>query len=237
MKIDVQPVFGKLPSSHISSSTVIVVDVLRSSSCIITAVMNGANRVVPANDPGEAVELAGRLGIKECVLAGERDAIKLADFHIGNSPAEFNAKTVKDRSVVISTTNGTAAIHGMSAAKNVLIGGMINRTAVARKAVMLGDDVIIVCAGTYGQISADDLVAAGAIADALSRLSNGNTQATDVAMVCCMLYSDWKVGRADLSVSSHWARLLSLGFEEDVRYCFTEDITDVVPVYANGVIR
>lgn len=237
MKIDIFPVFNKVPSNHISSSTVIVVDVLRSSSCIITAVMNGANWVVPASEPAEAVGLASRLGVKDCILAGEREALKLPDFDIGNSPAEYNAKTVRGRSVIISTTNGTGAIHGMSSAKTVLIGGMINRTAVARRAVELGDDVIIVCAGTYGQISADDLIAAGSVAEAINRFSCEPMEATDIAMVCCMLYADWKEGRADISVTNHCARLMRLGFEEDVKYCFTEDVTDVVPVYENGVIR
>ena len=152
MKIDVIPVYGKVLSNHISSCTVIVVDVLRSTSCIITAVGNGATKVVPAIDPGEAAMLASRLGAQDVVLAGEREAVKLPDFDLGNSPYEFTKEAVCDRSVIISTTNGTAAIHGMSAAKEVLIGGMINRTAVAKKAVELGNDIIIVCAGTYGQI-------------------------------------------------------------------------------------
>lgn len=237
MKIDVIPVCGKVLSSHISSSTVIVVDVLRSTSCIITAVENGANRVIPAIDPGEAAMLAGTLGYRETVLAGERDSLKLPDFDLGNSPAEFTAKAVEDRSVIISTTNGTAAIHSMSAAKAVLIGGMINRTAIAKKAVELGNDIIIACAGTYGQISADDLLAAGSIAEAIHRLAREPMEASDITMVCCMLYADWKQSRADLSVTKHCARLISLGFEEDIRYCFSEDISTVVPIYENGVIR
>lgn len=237
MKIDVIPVCGKVLSSHISSSTVIVVDVLRSTSCIITAVGNGANKVVPAIDPGEAAMLAGRLGHQEVVLAGERDAIKLPDFDLGNSPAEFTGKAVQDRSVIISTSNGTAAIQAMSAAKHVLIGGMINRTAVAKRAVELGGDIIIACAGTGGQISADDLLAAGSIAEAIHRMAREPMEASDITMVCCMLYADWKQGRADLTVTKHCARLIALGFEEDIRYCFSEDITSVVPVYENGIIR
>jgi 2-phosphosulfolactate phosphatase len=237
MKIDVIPVFGKVLSSHVSSCTAIVVDVLRSTSCIITAVGNGANKIVPATDPGEAAMLASILGIKETVLAGERDAIKLPDFDIGNSPYEYTKEVVKDRNVVISTSNGTAAIHGMSAAKDVLIGGMINRTAVAKKAVELGNDIIIVCSGTAGQISADDLLCAGSIAEAINRLSREPIEATDITMVCCMLYADWKQGRADLSVTKHCARLIKLGFEQDIKYCFSEDTTDIVPVYENGIIR
>ena len=247
MKIDVIPVYGKVLSNHISSCTVIVVDVLRSTSCIITAVGNGATKVVPAIDPGEAAMLASRLGAQDVVLAGEREAVKLPDFDLGNSPYEFTKEAVCDRSVIISTTNGTAAIHGMSAAKEVLIGGMINRTAVAKKAVELGNDIIIVCAGTYGQISADDLLAASldpefflesyepTIAYLKKRFPGTEFRRTDYSSA--QLIEAIKQGRADLSVTKHCARLISLGFEEDIKYCFSEDITEVVPVYENGVIR
>lgn len=237
MRIDIVPVYGKMISSHISGSTVIVVDVLRSTSCITMAVKNGAERVIPAVDPGEAASIAGRLGIRDCVLAGERGGIKLPDFNLGNSPAEYSAENVQGKTVVISTSNGTAAIHGSSAAKDVLIGAMINRTAVAKRALALGDDILIVCAGTDGAISADDLIAAGAIADAVCRHAAGPVEATDITKVCCMLYADWQEGRADLSATFHYARLVRLGFTDDVRFCFTPDVTDVVPVYENGNIR
>ena len=92
MRIDVVPVYGKMISSHISGSTVIVVDVLRSTSCITMAVKNGAERVIPAVDPGEAASIAGRLGIRDCVLAGERGGIKLPDFNLGNSPRNIPRK-------------------------------------------------------------------------------------------------------------------------------------------------
>ncbi len=236
MRIDIMPIYGRVSANHISGSTVIIVDVLRASSSIITAVMNGANRIVPASDPGEAAALALRLGAKDCVLAGERGGIRIQDFDLGNSPAEFNEKAVRDKTVIMSTTNGTEAIKSMASAKTVLIGAMINRTAVAKRAVELGDDVLIVCAGTMGRISADDLCAAGAIAEAINAASQTPIEATDFTMVCCMLYADWREGRADLAVTEHYSRLVRLGFEDDVKYCFTEDITDRVPVCDGGVI-
>lgn len=237
MRIDIIPVFGKMISSHISNSTVIVVDVLRCTTSITVAVQNGAERVVPATDPGEAASLAGKLGARDCVLAGERGGIRLQDFDLGNSPEEYSPENVQGKTVIISTSNGTAAIHGSSAAKDVLIGAMINRTAVAKRALSLGSDILIICAGTEGGISADDLIAAGAIADAVCRNATTPIAATDIVKVCCMLYADWVEGRADLSATYHYARLIELGFEADVRFCFTEDTTDVVPVYENGIIH
>lgn len=236
LKIDTIPLYSKLPVNQLSGCTVIVVDVLRASSSIITAIMNGAKRLVPASDAGDAASLAMRLGSRDCVLAGERGGLKLPDFAIGNSPAEFTAAAVGGKQVIMSTTNGTEAINSVKAAKTVLIGAMINRTAVARRALELGDDILIVCAGTAGRISADDLCAAGAIAEAMNGISAKPLTPTDFTMVCCMLYADWREGRADLSVTDHYSRLVRLGFEDDVKYCFTQDITDVVPVYDGGVI-
>ncbi len=237
MRIDTVPLYNRISNSQLAASTVIVVDVLRASSSIITAVMNGAGRIIPASDPGEAAALALRLGAKDCVLAGERGGLRLPDFALGNSPAEFTAKAVRDKQVILSTTNGTEAINSVRSAKTALIGAMINRSAVAKRALEIGDDVLIVCAGTMGRISADDLCAAGAIAEAMNVAATKPLEATDFTMVCCMLYADWREGRADLSVTEHYSRLVRLGLEEDVKYCFTPDVTDVVPVYDGGVIR
>jgi 2-phosphosulfolactate phosphatase len=155
---------------------------------------------------------------------------------LGNSPFEFSQENVAGKSVVFSTTNGTVAIHALQDAKHVLIGGMINRTAVAKKALSLGEDIIIACAGTDGSVSADDICAAGAIADALVRNAVGTLEMSDLTLICSMIYADWLSGRADLSMTKHFAYLQKMGFEKDVEFCFKQDITDVVPVYQNGII-
>ena len=228
MKIDIVPVYGKLLSSHISCSTVIVVDVLRSTSCITMAVKNGAERVIPAVDPGEAASIAGRLGLKDCVLAGERGGIKLPDFNLGNSPAEYSKENVQGKTVVISTSNGTAAIHGSSAAKDVLIGAMINRTAVARRALELGNDILIVCAGTDGAISADDLIAAGAIADAVCREATvaviGQRAARIFPLRSIMpAWCAWALQRMSASALHQmlrtWCPFMKTGLSAKVLYC------------------
>lgn len=237
MRIDTIPQYNKVLSSHLSNCTVIVVDVLRASTSIIWAVKNGAQQVIPTADAGEAAAMVNKLDLHDCVLAGERGGEKLMGFDMGNSPEEFNQKTVMGKTVVINTTNGTAAIHGVSSAKNVLIGAIINRTAVAKKALELGDDVIIVCAGTDGMVSADDICAAGAIADAILKHAAMPCTPTDFTIVCATLYQDWLDGRIDMSKTRHYARLIELGFKADAEFCFKQDMTDVVPKYAHGIIR
>ena len=237
MNLDVYPKYEKLLDSRISGSTLIVVDVLRSTTSIIWAVRNGAQKIIPAMDPGEAAQIYSRLGQSDCVLAGEVGGIKHPDYHIGNSPSEFSAETVRGKSIIISTSNGTAAIAGAKGAKNLLIGAMINRIAVAKRAVELGDDIIVLCAGTNGQISADDLCAAGAICNAIKTVSREPIEETDIAFVCRAIYKHWKAGDVDLSRTAHWEKLTELGFEEDIKLCFTPDVTNVVPEYKNGIIE
>lgn len=224
----------KYTGNYLMDRTVIVVDVLRATSCIIWACRNGANRIIPVSDAGEGASIATRLG--DCIMAGERGGVKLPGFDLGNSPLEFDQQAVKDRNVIINTTNGTGAIKAADGAAHVLIGAMINHTAVARMAAQLGRDVIILCAGTEGEFSADDICAAGAIATSLCKLGQVSAQC-DLTLVAKSLYADWQEGRADLSKTYHYTRLVDLGFEEDVQFCFQEDVTDVVPVYRDGFIH
>jgi len=226
--------YTKLSSSHLAGRTVISIDLLRSGTSMTWALVNGATKVIPTADAAEAVSIASRMG--GCVLGGERGGVKISGFDLGNSPFEYNKEAVSGKSVVVSTTNGTGAICGTEGAANVLLGCMLNCTAVARRAVELGNDVIIMCAGTDGDISADDLYAAGAIAETIIRLSDGDARACDMTLVACMVYKSWKNDQRELSVTHHCAKLIHLGFEKDVEFCLRRDITDIVPEYRNGVL-
>lgn len=128
--------FVKLPVNHLAGHTVISIDVLRSSSCIVWGLVNSASKIIPVDDLGSAVSIASRMG--DCVLAGERGAVLIPGFDIGNSPAEYTEARVGGKAVVISTTNGTGAICKSESASNVLIGSMLNCTAVAKQRGRIG---------------------------------------------------------------------------------------------------
>lgn len=146
----------------------VVIDVLRASTTIITALANGAARVRTVLAVEEARADAAALG---AVLGGERGGLKIEGFDLGNSPREYTRDRVGGRSIVITTTNGTAAVEACAGASDVLIGAIVNRSAVAAAAHALatehgGCDVHLVCAGTEGAVTEEDLLAAGAILDA-----------------------------------------------------------------------
>ena len=237
MKIDVLPVFSKQTDSQLQNTTVIVVDVLRASTSMISALNGGAYKVVPTVDAGDAVALASRLGSRECVLGGERGGVKISGFDLGNSPAEYLTRTVKNKTVIVSTTYGTGALHSVRSAEKILLGAMINRMADAKAAAAEGRNVLIVCAGTDGQPSADDLLTAGAIIDGIRNYADVlEGELSDMALICETLYDDWKDGRFDVRSIFHAKRLAALGFSDDIDFCFTPDSTDTVPVYKEGVI-
>lgn len=145
----------------------VVIDVLRASTTIITALAHGAVRVRPVLTVEEArAEAAAR----DALLGGERGGRRIDGFDLGNSPLEYSRDRVSGRSIVITTTNGTAALHACAGAIDVLIGAIVNRSAVAAVAHALalqhGGDIHLVCAGTDGAVTEEDLLAAGAILDA-----------------------------------------------------------------------
>ena len=235
MKVEVSAQYGKIPDVQLFHSTAIVVDLLRASTCIIFAIKNGATQVIPTTDPGEAAAIAGRLGGRDCMLCGERGGLKLPGFNLGNSPLEYTQQAIGGKTVITSTTNGTNAIHSVRSARKLFIGAMANRSAVAQAALDADQDVIIQCAGTEGRFSADDVLAAGAIVDAMKK--NGQIdQMNDLALCACRLYEDYCTGTFDVDDIYHYRRLKKLGFQEDLNICFQQDTTDVVPVYRDGVI-
>lgn len=235
MRISLMSTHGKINDSKIVGTTVIMIDVLRASSSIITAVKNGCSKVIPAQTPGEASALAQRLG-GDCILAGERDGVMISGFQIGNSPLDFKKEAVFNKTIVMSTTNGTSAIQCAIGAASLLVGAMINCTAVAKKAIRLGNDVLILCAGTRGEASLDDFIAAGSIIRAIERHSKNPVEKTDMCLCCAALYEDFLQNRLDLSQCRSYSELKALGFERDLEYCLQTDVTDVVPCFANGVL-
>jgi 2-phosphosulfolactate phosphatase len=236
MRVDVFAVYNEIFERDTRDRTVVVLDILRATSTMITAVNNGAIKVIPVVEVDDAVAMMRTLDRKEALIAGERNALPLPGFDMGNSPLEFTQDKVRGKTVVISTTNGTSALQAVKNASRVLIGALINKTAVARAIQNRGEDVCIVCAGTGGKFSADDIYGAGAIISALQELGVA-VECNDLGYVSELLYNSDRGRLGLISNSHHYKLLLELGMQEDIEYCFTEDVTDCVPIYAAGLIE
>jgi len=166
MRWQCHDLFHRIPPGATAGGIAVVIDVLRASTTIVTALARGATLVLPRRSIEEArVAAAAWPG---AILGGERGGVRIAGFDVGNSPAEYRADRVAGRPVVLTTTNGTLAVAACLDAVEVLVGAIVNRTAVAATARRLGaargcDAIHLVCAGTDGHVTDEDLIAAGAI--------------------------------------------------------------------------
>ncbi len=160
-------------------------------------------------------------------------------FDLGNSPLEHSENVVKGKTVVFCTSNGTAAIHAARTANTLLIGCLRNRTAVAKYAAGFPDDILLLCAGTNGECSIDDMVAVGGIYQGILEELGESAQieSNDFLYTCQFMYAQWRKGVFGISMAAHYRRLKELGFAEDLAYCLEQDSSDCVPRYENGSFR
>jgi len=169
---------------ELAGSAVVVLDVLRATTSICQALASGATEVVPFLEIDEARAAAEELGRSTVVLGGERKGKRIEGFDLGNSPSEYTPAAVAGKRVLITTTNGTRALAHARLARRVLVGAIVNLSAVVKS---LKDEprIDIMCAGTDGEETGEDLLAAGGIASALrsNRTENQtlNASATDWA--------------------------------------------------------
>jgi 2-phosphosulfolactate phosphatase len=147
---------------YLTGSVVIVIDVLRATSTICQAIAAGASTVIPCLEIEEALMAADAAGRSSVILGGERKGSKIPGFDLGNSPSEYAPDAVRGRTVVITTTNGTRAMHHARMAKRVLVASFLNLSAVVAS-VKDETRLDILCAGTDGEMTMEDFYAAGAI--------------------------------------------------------------------------
>ncbi|NLM34833.1 MAG: 2-phosphosulfolactate phosphatase family protein [Clostridiales bacterium] len=230
MKVDIIISADYIEQDKIKGKNTLVIDMLRATSVITTAVMNGCRRVIPVLTVERALELA-QLYKEDCILGGERKALKIQGFHCSNSPLEYTKELVKDRTLIISTTNGTRAIQGCKGADAIFIGCLLNGRASAERLAALEKDIVIVNAGTYGEFSMDDFICSGYIIKCLKDIVP--IEMTDLAYTAYHTYNLHSDITSFICNGRHYNVLKDLGFTRDLEYCCQKDITRVVP-YFNG---
>jgi 2-phosphosulfolactate phosphatase len=219
----------QIAPSELAGSTVVVIDLLRATSTICQALAAGATEVVPFLEVEEALAAAAT-DRANVVLGGERHGKRIEGFDLGNSPSEYTPESVGGRRVFITTTNGTRALDHAREARRVLAGSFLNLSAVVKS---LQDDarVDILCAGTDGVESREDILAAGAIMEKLVAGKQGNW---DVDARAGEALAEWQARGADLAVELRdtpgGRNLLEIGMNRDLVDCARIDALTVVPV-------
>ena len=196
---------------------------------MITGLENGVDRFLPVETVEEA--RAHKVQDPNLLLAGERGGLPLEGFDLGNSPAEF--KDISGKSVVLTTTNGTVALHRVRHAKRVYVGALLNLDALARVLDSDGStDVLLVCSGTGEEFAIEDAIAAGGLVDRLSQNS-----LSDAALLVRSLYREASSDPASyLRQSRNGRALAELGKAEDVEECARVAVSRTVGVLQGDAV-
>jgi 2-phosphosulfolactate phosphatase len=235
VRVDVALTAEFSPGTTLANCHAVVIDTLRASSTIVSALSSGALGVLPVEDVELARTRARELG---AVLGGERGALPVDGFDLGNSPSSYDAATVGGRMVVLTTTNGTRAVAGLRGARAIYAGCLLNAEATARALVESGaQDVLLVACGRSGVVSADDVAAAGCIVGSL--LLMAAAEPSDSARVAIALFDAWKHDLGGLlSRCAAGRKLASVGLGEDLPDCARVDTMPVVArLDGGGVFR
>jgi 2-phosphosulfolactate phosphatase len=215
---------------------VVVIDALRATSTMIVAFENGCSGFLPVSTEKEARERVASQRDSDLLLGGERAAMMIPGFDLGNSPRDYRPEKVRGKVVVLTTTNGTRALLAVRKAAEVFIGAFLNLSALSRRLEEVGRDVIIACAGDDDLFSLEDTVCGGAIMD---RLENAGVplEKSDSAMAAKVLYEYCENDIYEMLAASKWGQYLkNIGMGKDVRICAQVDSSRLVPVYREGKV-
>lgn len=222
---------GLLPLYPVDDKVVVVIDVLRATTTMCVALDQGAEKVIPVETIEECLTYKGKDGY---ILAGERNGRKIEGFDFGNSPFEFMNGVVKGKTLVLTTTNGTRAIKMTENSHQVVLGGFLNFSALAKWIVSEGRDTLLLCSGWRDKFNLEDTVFAGAI---IHHIKEYFLVDSDSAFAAEKLYLNSRRNMFHfMKQSSHYRRLAHLGVINDIKYCLRPDLTDVVPVLKNGAL-
>lgn len=212
---------------------VVLVDILRATTTICTAIGNGADAIVPVASHDEARRLKG----EGFLVATEKDGVQLDFADFGNSAFSFTRDAIAGRTLVYCTTNGTRALHIASGASGIAIGAFINISAVTRWLAVRQLDVVVLCSGWKNRFCLEDTLFAGALSARLLETGLFRTEcdSAHAAMDLWGLAENDPLGYIEKAAQRH--RLKRLGLDDVIPYSFAADLVDVVPVYDGEAIR
>ena len=227
----------EIKNTELAGKLVVIIDVLRASSTIVAALANGCNAFIPIFSPNQAKKKARQFKKERVLLGGERAGIKLEGFDLGNSPREYKRETVKDKTIIFSTTNGVKTLEMVKGAYRIIIGSFLNLQAVCNYCTNYRGDILIICAGKEGKFSLEDAACAGMIVNSLKDVFSVACQEADANLTAQLLYEKFSNNILEiLRKSQHGRYLESIGLVEDLKFCSQLDFFHIVPVFRDGII-
>jgi 2-phosphosulfolactate phosphatase len=233
MRLDVVFTPSGITPSEVQGRTVFVIDILRATTAMCAALYHGAKAMIPVANTEEALRLAQTIGSDDVLLAGEKNCVRIPGFQLGNSPLEMTESVVRNKTIIVTTTNGTKALLACQGAGGVYPACAANLTLAgekAREALERDRYIVLVCAGRDGSFSLDDAYCAGRLAVAAlggRRPRRGLNDAALASLDLVRRYGDhWE---RPLSYSRAGRELIKLGFREDLLDASRLDAYPVLP--------
>lgn len=224
MQIEVCYTPDLIDQFDVTDKTVVVIDVLRATSCMIAGLGSGVQSITPVATVEECEDL-GRQGY---VMAGERGGKKLDQFHIGNSPFDYMKPEFRGKKIATTTTNGTRAIDLAKQAPEVIVGAFLNLSSIIEHLSRQPRDIVLLCAGWKGKYNLEDSLFAGAVIEGMKKVASFEA---DSSIAAFYLYESMaKDIYYYISRSNHASRLSKFGVLKDIEYCSKVDEFDCVPV-------
>jgi 2-phosphosulfolactate phosphatase len=228
---------SSVSAEDVKGRTVVVIDVLRTSTTIVAALNHGARSVVPVADLAAGGKIAAALDPASFIMGGEKGGMPIEGYHLGNSPFEYTDDAVSGKAVILHTTNGTPSILRVTEADAVVVGGFVNAQRVVDFVRAQNRNLTIVCAGWRNRVALEDTLCAGLL---LHRLweGNGTGIVSDTAHIALTQYRN---DRDDLAKPvrrcNHAQRLRAQGFEDDIDVCIAIDSIPVLPLFRDSRIE
>ncbi len=217
----------------VSNSIVVIIDVLRATSTIATALYNGAKEIIPVDSVPDCIRIGKELN---CITAGERDGRVAEGLQYGNSPFEYPTEFIGGKTLVLTTTNGTKLLHmaNSRAAKEIITGSFPNISAVCDYLLLKNTNVILGCAAWKDKVNIEDTLFAGAVIHRLKQHFDLECDYSQMAESIYLIAKDDLYSFMKERNATHYHRLTKFGLEKDIRYCLTNNTAPSLPVYENG---
>lgn len=216
----------------LSNSVVVIIDVFRATSTIAAALYNGAKCIIPVDSVAKAIEISKNIG---GIAAGERDGMIAEGLQHGNSPMEYGRDFIENKTLVLTTTNGTRLLQMAldNKADAIISGSFPNLSAVCDFLISEKKNVVLGCAGWKDRFNLEDTLFAGAI---IHRLNKKFSIHCDSSLMAEAMYAQHKDNLLDFAPKvTHYHRLVErFGLIEDIKFCLTPDVANVLPVYKEG---
>ena len=216
----------------LNNAVVVIIDVFRATSTIAAALHNGAKCAIPVDEVAKAIEISKQI---DGIAAGERDGKLAEGLQHGNSPLEYSKDFIKDKTLVLTTTNGTKLLQMAldNKASTIITGSFPNLSAVCTFLINENKNVVLGCAGWKDRFNLEDTLFAGAV---IAKIKENFTIHCDSSLTAELLYNQHKDNLIDFaSTLTHYHRLVErFGLIEDIKFCLTPDGANVLPLYENG---